>query len=114
MRLFAKSQELFIKHTLLESHEENTAVGFNFGTESFGLYLVNHQTKKVYDLVVRINRELLESTRSAFIEQIQWTSNAILVVAMTNGNILCFTRLGNHVRLLSERMILQSITPNRQ
>lgn len=45
--------------------------------------------RTVVNLKAKINRELMESTREASVESVQWCEQ-VLVVGLLNGNIMSF------------------------
>lgn len=72
--------------------------------------------KSVVNLNAWVNRELLESTRYSQIDAMEWSSSqnaGIIIVSITNGNILCFSHKGQQVRLISEKLYNQAILANR-
>ena len=76
--------------------------------------MVKEESSRVSNLVAKVNREMLESTRYSQIDEIKWSAQVdVVVVSMTNGNIMCFNRDGEHVRLISEKLYNQAILANR-
>lgn len=81
-------------------------------TSSYQLYLLTERT--VINLLARVSRDVLESTRKAQIDGVTQSDGKVMV-GMTNGNIMCFNiQTGDQVQLRSERLFKQNIIPNRQ
>ncbi len=59
------------------------------------MYMLKEESSRVSNLVAKVNREMLESTRYSQIDEIKWSAQVdVVVVSMTNGNIMCFNRDG--------------------
>ena len=83
----------------------------------FLIYLVDlHGGKKSVDLRAQMNSEMLTSTRQSHVFSISLCREVgVFVVATTNHNFMCFDqRNGLQVRVKSDALFYQSVTPNRK
>ncbi len=55
------NQASFTREVIIRVKGNKVCIGINFGEESFQMYMVKEN--KVVNLIARVNRELLESTR---------------------------------------------------
>jgi hypothetical protein len=55
------NQASFTREVIVRVKGERVCVGINFGEDRFQMYMIKEN--KVVNLVARVNRELLESTR---------------------------------------------------
>ena len=87
------NQTSFTREVMIRVNRNKVCIGINFGEDRFQMYMI--QENKVVNLVARVNRELLESTRYSQIDAMQWSSNGVMIISITNGNIICFNENGD-------------------
>ena len=107
----------YVEEFLLCTNKTNMKSIFGINLKSsFEFYLIDLNTKKVQvNLRLRMDHELLTSTRSAHIYSIDVDyETGVFVVSTTNHNFMCFDHHGNFVKLRSQFLYNQSIVPNRK
>lgn len=67
IKKFEPPAQQFAKSVIIESQGDDSVIGVNIG-QSFCMFFVSQTSKRVINLIAKVNSELLESTRSASIE----------------------------------------------